>query len=144
MACARAGLSIGVDLERHRSRDVSALARFAFSEKEYADLASLAEGRRTERFYTLWVMKEALAKALQLPLLEALQCCTFFEDREGRWRGHAPTAQHWQVRVFEPLAGLSLALAIVGDEPLTVLGTFSWPPARAASWRLVASVAKYS
>src|SRR5690606_3044228 len=67
----------GLDLEVHRPRDVLSIARNTFGRAEHALLASL-DGRRRERtFYVLWTMKEALAKALGLELLEALHGCSF-------------------------------------------------------------------
>jgi 4'-phosphopantetheinyl transferase len=140
VAFAPAGTRVGVDLERHRPRDVETLARFAFSEEEHAELMSLAAQRRMERFYTLWVMKEALAKALQLPLLEALRRCTFTASVPAQWRGSAPTLQRWRVRAFQPHENFSLAVALVGDDLPGTLDAFEWPPRRQAQWRPTASV----
>jgi hypothetical protein len=139
LACAPADCDIGVDLERHRSRNVASLAHFAFSPDEHAALISLDDARRIERFYTLWVMKEALAKALRLPLLEALRRCTFLEDT-GRWRGYVPTPRRWQVRTFEPCAGFSLALASVGDALPAAIEKFEWPQGGKAGWKTTAIV----
>jgi phosphopantetheinyl transferase len=140
LASAPADCDIGVDLERHRSRNVASLARFAFSPDEHAALISLDDARRVERFYTLWVMKEALAKALRLALLEALRHCTFLEDAGG-WRGYVPTTRRWQVRAFEPYAGFSLAVASVGAALPGRIEMFEWPQGGKASWKTLAIVA---
>jgi len=131
------GSAIGVDLERHRPRDVLALARFAFSAAESAALAALPEAQRTRRFYTLWVIKEALAKALGMPLLETCERCVMTHTSQG-WRGTVPTAQPWQLIVFEPEPDLSAAVAYIGTEAQLQISCFEWPPLRNVTWPIAA------
>jgi len=137
LACGPANGAIGVDLERHRPRDVLALARFAFSPVELSALAALPETQRTQRFYTLWVIKEALAKALGMPLLEACERCVMTHTSHG-WRGTMPTAQPWQLIVFEPEPDLSVAVVYVGVDAELQISCFEWPPLRNVMWPIAA------
>ncbi|HKE96981.1 MAG TPA: 4'-phosphopantetheinyl transferase superfamily protein, partial [Povalibacter sp.] len=75
LALAPAGIRVGVDIEQHRPRDLLAIARFAFAAEESAALAELEGAALEQEFYARWVMKEAMAKALQLPLLVASREC---------------------------------------------------------------------
>lgn len=133
-------VAVGIDLERHKSRDILSIARFAFAPAESAALAALPEAQRLRHFYTLWVVKEALAKALPLSLADALAHCVIVGDEHG-WHGTLPTTRPWRVFVFEPQADLSLAVACIG----TAVGDLriessQWPPARVARWPLVATI----
>jgi phosphopantetheinyl transferase len=139
-------LQVGVDLEVSRPRDVLRIARFAFSNEEVAALESRSGGARDELFYTLWTMKEALAKALRLNLIDALRQCVFvrpLEDSPGEssWTGSAPTPSPWSVQVFQPRAGFFLAAACIGAGSAPSLQTWEWPPQQAASWPLIAAAA---
>lgn len=135
--CGTANGAIGVDLERHRPRDVLGLARFAFSPVERAALAALPQTQRTRRFYTLWVIKEALAKALRIPLLDACERCVMTHTSQG-WRGTVPTAQPWQLVVFEPEPDLSVAVVYVGTDVQLRISCFEWPPLRNVMWPIAA------
>lgn len=144
-----AGWAVGVDLEQHRPRNVASIARFAFSERESTRLLALADSQRERLFYSLWVMKEALAKALQLPLLEALRSCAF-DPQGGSWSAAIPTQRCWSVMAFEPRPKMSLAIACVGDEgkdlPCPGIETREWPTVplarcRPAQWPCVAAIA---
>lgn len=126
-------LRLGIDLEWHRPRDFTSLADFAFSAEERVALRGMSAARRAAHFYRLWVMKEALAKALDLPLLEALAHCTF-TCHEGVWRGAVPCERPWAVFLYEPRAGLSLALAASTARPLAAPRVYEWPPGRPGTW----------
>lgn len=143
-----AGWTIGVDLEQHRPRDVGSIAQFAFSERESSMLLALASPQRERLFYLLWVMKEALAKALQLPLLEALRSCAF-NLQGGSWSAAIPTQRCWSVTAFEPRPKMSLAVACVGNEGEALscpeIEIWEWPTAppvrsRPAQWPCVTAV----
>jgi hypothetical protein len=125
---------LGIDLEQHRPRDALALSRFAFSAEESRLLETLPTAQRLRTFYELWVMKEALAKALQLPLMQALRGCVFIPV-EGRWHGTVATDQSWQIIVFEPRERLSLALARIGPNHPSRVRTYEWPPQREVEWK---------
>jgi 4'-phosphopantetheinyl transferase len=140
MACGPPDSLIGVDLERHRRRDVLSIARFAFAPAESAALAALPAARQLHHFYTLWVMKEALAKALQLRLMDALANCVITATKDG-WRGAIPTAHPWRLAVFEPQPDLSLAVACVGATAGDLrVECAEWPPTRSVEWPVAASL----
>lgn len=128
----------GVDIERHRPRDWLALAHFAFSAEEAGALEAASEESRPRAFYTRWVMKEALAKALQIPLLEATRECRFLEQ-DGRWTGQAPCDEPWRIIACEPVPDLSLAVAFVGAGCDAQVVTWEWPPLRRVQWPITAN-----
>jgi hypothetical protein len=139
MAFGPADSVIGIDLERHRRRDILSIARFAFAPAESEALAALPAALQLGRFYTLWVMKEALAKALQLRLLDALANCVITATKDG-WCGAIPTAHPWRLVVFEPQPDLSLAVAWVGAMAGNLrVECAQWPPDRKVEWPIVAS-----
>lgn len=109
---APSGLSVGVDLEIHQSRDVLRLARNVFSAAEIQALQAAQGSHRDRLFYALWTMKEALAKALQLNLMDALRQCTFMV-RPGIWSGSVPTRSKWSVLALAPEEGMCLAVALL-------------------------------
>ena len=91
------GMRVGVDLEALRPRDCLRIARFAFHEQELRALEAAAGAERDQMFYVLWTLKEALGKALQLPLLDALRQCvetlphiqpTHYPADDKPWPGH--------------------------------------------------------
>jgi phosphopantetheinyl transferase len=137
---ASSALRVGVDLEVSQPRDVMRIARFAFHEQEVATLAAQSAGAQEELFYTLWTLKESLAKALQLSLVDALRQCVFTRTAAG-WAGSAPTAMPWSVQVFRPRASFFLAAACVGASAPPPLQTWEWPPQRAAAWPIIACAA---
>jgi len=105
-----AGGRFGVDLEWFAPRRALALAEFAYSAGEAAALAAVPEARRGEAFLDLWVLKEAAAKALGLPLLTALAQCRFSVAQGGisaRWP--PGTAMAWSASLYAPRPGLRLA-----------------------------------
>jgi 4'-phosphopantetheinyl transferase len=130
-------MRVGVDLEAVRPRDVLRIARFGFHEQEVAALEVAAEGERDELFYTLWTLKEALGKALQLNLLDALRECVFTRELNG-WSGSAPTSSAWSARVYRVRDNFILAAAWVGVSKPPSLTRWDWPPQRAAEWPLIA------
>jgi phosphopantetheinyl transferase len=132
-----AGMRVGVDLEALRPRDVLRIARFAFHEQEVAALEAAAENERDELFYALWTLKEALGKALQLNLLDALRQCVFTRDMNG-WSGSAPTSSAWSAQVFRARDNFILAAAYVGVSEPPSITRWDWPPQRAAEWPLIA------
>ena len=130
------GMRVGVDLEAVRPREVLRIARFAFHEREVAALET-AGGQRDELFYVLWTLKEALGKALQLNLLDALRQCVFTRDMNG-WSGSAPTTSPWSAQVFRARADFVLTAAYVGVSEPPPLTRWDWPPQRAAEWPVIA------
>lgn len=144
---AHAALLVGVDLESRRPRDVVATARTAFNESETRALQTAAGPERERLFYTLWTVKEALAKALQLPLMEALRCCEILVSGPA-WQGRIPGSQQGYAVVYEPRPELTLAVACIapaGTQSSSVaaprIDTWTWPPQQPASWPLIAAIA---
>jgi hypothetical protein len=137
LAQAHPALRIGVDLEVHRPRDVLATARTAFSEAEAHALEGAAGAERARLFYAMWTVKEALAKALQLHLLDALRSCVLVVDGP-EWQARAPTSSAGSVAVYQPRADLTLAVASIGASP--AIECWSWPPQRPAPWPLIAAI----
>jgi 4'-phosphopantetheinyl transferase len=134
------GIRIGVDLEAVRERDVLRIARFGFHEREIAALEATASSERDQLFYVLWTLKEALGKALQLNLLDALRQCVFTRDVNG-WSGSAPTSSPWSAQVFRARDNFILAAAYVGVSTPPSLKKWEWPPQRAAGWPVIAACA---
>lgn len=134
---APAGMRLGVDLEALRPRDYLRIARFAFHEQELSALEASAGEARSELFYVLWTLKEALGKALQLSLLDALRQCVFTRGANG-WSGSAPTHLPWSAQVFRVRVEFFLAAAYVGSSAPPALRKWDWPPQRAAEWPVIA------
>ena len=138
LARAHVELQIGVDLESHRSRDVLAIARTAFAESEARALESAAEPERERLFYAMWTVKEALAKALRLDLMDALRSCELIVDGP-QWRARAPTPATGSISVYQPRTELTLSVVSIGAS--VPIETWSWPPQQPASWPLIAAIA---
>jgi hypothetical protein len=143
VACAvAAGGVAGVDLEWHPPRRAQAVAGFAYSPGEAATLAALPEASCGEAFLDLWVLKEAAAKALGLPLLTALaRCC--FVVAGGRIVAQWPDASlSWSAWLYAPRPGLRLAWLGVGSsaglEPLCMEWIADVDELRTAQWPLIA------
>jgi phosphopantetheinyl transferase (holo-ACP synthase) len=138
LARAHPDLRVGVDLELHQPRDVVATARTAFSEAEAQALAAAASDQRAQLFYAMWTVKEALAKALQLPLLEALRSCVLVVDGP-EWQIRTPRLAAGCVAVYRPRLELTLAVACIGNR--VPIESWSWPPQQPATWPLTAAIA---
>ena len=147
LAQAHPSLRLGVDLELNRPRDVLAIARTAFSESEARALQAAAGPERERLFYAMWTVKEALAKALQLHLVDALLSCELVVDGP-EWQVRMPTSAAGCVAVYQPRTELTLAVACIAPEgaydyldATRTIETRSWPPQRPASWPLIAAIA---
>jgi 4'-phosphopantetheinyl transferase len=117
VACAVApGVDVGIDVEQTDRRVAAAevAARF-FSSQENADLAQLAPGERTERFFELWTLKEAYLKAIGTGLSHPLSTVTFALDRPATI-GFVPPPDEdgaaWQFALFAPTPRHRIALAV--------------------------------
>lgn len=140
LARAPGHIAVGVDVEWLAPRDFVSLARTAYSTAEADELKSLEDPAALPgRFYEAWTLKEAFAKALRLPLADALGTCRF-THADGIATAAVPTTRHWRATVFAPRPQLRLALVLVADARdalATSPGTTEWPPARAANWPVV-------
>jgi hypothetical protein len=134
LAVGPAGSRIGVDLEHvDPRRDPLRLARFAFDAREAAQLEALRGAARTERFYVLWILKEAAIKALGLTLLKGLRHCVFLKDGDG-WRVRLPLAMPAvAVQLFRPRPDLYLGALIVGQKSVR-WRELEWPSGPEGAW----------
>jgi 4'-phosphopantetheinyl transferase len=137
-------VAVGVDVEWLAPRDLVSMARTAYTPAEADELASLDdEARLRGRFYEAWTLKEAFAKALRLPLADALgQCC--FTGADAAASARVPTTRPWSATVFAPRPRLRLAVVLIADDGATVpsrLRTLEWPPGAAVAWPVVRALA---
>jgi 4'-phosphopantetheinyl transferase len=138
------GPEVGVDLEYCDSaRDVLKLARRCFTPAEIADLAACDSGRRCERFYDYWTLKEARVKAQGLALGPALASLVFELDFPAGAPGEGGAGTISEAVPGEPLGAhyclLDLApgyrLATCWLKPAGILPRlrlFHWCPAAGA------------
>lgn len=113
------GAAVGVDIERHRRRDFQALAGYAFGPTE---ARSLERGDAEARFFRLWTLREAMAKAEGKGLAMAVDRCDRVGDGpfEGCWTVTGE-AEPWHLVHFLPCAGYSLAVAVKGEHNRPVI-----------------------
>lgn len=133
------GCSAGIDLEAIRPRDVARLAALCYSEDEM-DVSPATSGLDELRdFHVRWTLKEACAKALGLPLAEALRGCRFWRHAGG-WSGQLPDEVRWNGAVYEARPGLLVAAVSVGESSWHPRAWIhrEWPPGQPAHWPLVA------
>lgn len=100
--------ALGIDIERHRTRDVSALAEAAFGPEERA--AVLRHGY--DAFYRIWTLREAHAKATGIGLAQAADRVDRFTT--GPYRGSWATTLDgsvWRFAVHRVDGSFSLAIA---------------------------------
>jgi phosphopantetheinyl transferase (holo-ACP synthase) len=130
-------LRLGVDMELHRGRRSLEAASTVFTKSEMRALEAAPAPEREHLFYAIWTVKEALAKVLQLPLMEALRSCEVLVDAP-QWEVRAPTTDAGGVVLYQPRADLTLAMAWIGAK--LPIETWDWPPQRPASWPLIAAI----
>jgi phosphopantetheinyl transferase len=142
IAIAPAGCVAGIDIETTTPRDVRSIGQFAFAPAEVRQLLSLAGPEAMVRFYILWTLKEAFAKALGMPLLAATRACSF-SCQDGHWSARIPTGPPWRAIVFAPRPALTLAAVMMGPlEALQHVWTCrEWPGTEEGSWRRLATLA---
>jgi 4'-phosphopantetheinyl transferase len=136
VAASREASQVGVDLERVRERAFLRLARFAFSASEHAQLEALPASARAERFYILWTLKEAFAKALAVPLLQIVSQCTFVACADA-WHASVPVPDAWIARVFRPQPEFVLSVVALLSESAPenlALTLREWPEQQPPTW----------
>lgn len=141
LAVTAAPMNIGVDVEVCRPRRFTDLARVAFATAEIELLDSLGDDdARCAVFYELWTLKEACAKALDLPLTDALGRCCFAGWFGGGAAAHdaVPCATAWSAQLYAPQPSLRLAVVVVGatagDGEVTL---HEWPGEAHPHWPCV-------
>jgi len=110
VACAISGRPVGIDVERHRERRYSAIAEYAFGERE-RDLVCRDGGAA---FYRIWTLREAIAKATG----DGLRGVMDRRDRahggaEGHWTAPADNGGTWLLAHVRPQPEVSLAIALL-------------------------------
>jgi 4'-phosphopantetheinyl transferase len=116
---------VGVDVERiDRNVDVVGVAGRFFSQAEAAQFALLDANRQRDRFFDLWTLKEAFAKALGVGVAESLTSVTFTVGGDDKIRLDASHVETdlWQFGLFAP--GPTHRLAVAARRPA------STPPAQ--------------
>jgi phosphopantetheinyl transferase (holo-ACP synthase) len=143
LSLAPGAVAVGVDLEWLAPREFRGMADVAYSAAECALLASVDDPQDLcATFYELWTLKEAFAKALHLPLVDALRHCRFI-DAGLNWRADVPTTRRWRAMVFAPRPQLRLAVARVADAREHIdapIGTYEWPRPRTRDWTVIRSL----
>jgi len=138
--------SVGVDVESLVPRGFKDIARLAYSTAEADYLASLDDpSALCTNFYEFWTLKEAFAKALRLPLADALrQCCLI--DVTGERRAEIPTTQRWKAMIFAPRPTLRLAAAWTAasaDLLDATVHTAEWPEQQTESWAMILDLSSH-
>lgn len=118
---------VGIDIESHaRPNDLAAIARRFFSQAENAALQRDPPGSALwiERFFAIWTLKEAHAKALGCGLSKILSCSSFVpaaqfpaatrSEIELQLTGIAAPAQSVSTWLYRADARTSLAISQLG------------------------------
>jgi phosphopantetheinyl transferase len=97
--------SIGVDVERHRPRDFTALAEHAFGPAERREVA----GGGLQAFYRIWTLREAIAKATGDGLAQVLNRADLADSSIGTRPAHG-----YQLFHTIPKPDFSIGVALLG------------------------------
>jgi 4'-phosphopantetheinyl transferase len=122
VACAVAvSADVGLDVERvTRATDWQSIATRYFSPEEVAAIEASAESQRVIRFYELWTLKEAFAKAVGLGLSQALDAAMFDLEPFGRIGCRLPPRVDedvWQFALYTPTPEHRCAVAVSDGTP---------------------------
>ena len=102
------GGAVGIDVERHRKRNIRALAAAAFGPVEQSEVA--AEG--ADAFYRIWTVREAMAKATGDGLALVINRHDLAEGVvSGRIETRSRIGRSWGLFHAVPESGHSVALA---------------------------------
>ena len=134
---------IGVDIEYLRARNTSGIAELSFDPDEAEWLARLQEPERLRRFYELWTLKEAFAKALTLDLLTALRHCRV-RAREGGLQAEVPSDLAWSAEILAPRTEFRLAVVRMASDQRLLEGeqleTHEWPEPSRGPWTVISQL----
>ena len=124
---------VGVDIEGvDARRDIAPLVQRFFASSEWQAVRSAPAALRQRLAFSLWTLKEALAKALGAGLSMPLDAFAFeIDGREIhlRWpRPHAGAALAWQLGQHALDADLLCAWALNADQPLAALSLHEVTP----------------
>jgi 4'-phosphopantetheinyl transferase len=121
VACAIAvHADVGVDVESvTRTTDWRSIVPRYFSAAEVAQIERLPAGEQAARFFELWTLKEAFAKALGVGLSQSLDATCF--DLAGESIAcslpDGVRADTWQFALYRPTADHRLAVAVSDGTP---------------------------
>ena len=106
---------VGVDVELvARTRDWRSIASRYFAAEDRAQIDRAPEADQAARFFELWTLKEAFAKAVGLGLPQALGAV--FEVADGRVSArtlpHGADPAAWHFALYTPASGHRLAVAV--------------------------------
>lgn len=128
LGVALSSLPVGFDLERPRPRAAARSADRIFSAQETTWLDALPAPEQLDGFYSLWTLKEAACKAVELTLWDCMKTARF-ELPEGRFSPQAPLpAGPWSCLHARLEPDWHLAVAVSGTAG----------PLEPACWRLAA------
>jgi phosphopantetheinyl transferase (holo-ACP synthase) len=121
---------VGIDIETMRAdRDCLGIAMHAFGPLEYDEVAR--EGG--SRFYAIWTMREAIAKAVGIGLeMAADGKDRVFGGAQEHFRQVSIDAESWQIMQRKLSNGLSLGLALRGPAASPSLRWWVGEPLKAA------------
>lgn len=110
-------LPLGIDVERHRELEFSALVNSCFSPQERESWTKLPASDHARAFFSAWTRKEACLKGLGLGLHQSLDSFSVAIDSvataELVWcAGDVTGAQPWLVVPVDLAPGYSCALAV--------------------------------
>lgn len=121
VACAIAvHADVGVDVESvTRTTDWRSIVPRYFSAAEVAQIERLPAGEQAARFFELWTLKEAFAKALGVGLSQSLDATCFDLGGESIACSlpDGVRADTWQFALYRPTADHRLAVAVSDGTP---------------------------
>ncbi len=116
VAAATREVAVGLDVECvTRSTDWRGIASRYFSRAEIGQIDRVTEDAQATRFFELWTLKEAFAKALGLGLSQALDATTFELERTGAIACTLPpevAPAAWYFALYTPTPTHRLAVAV--------------------------------
>lgn len=130
--------SLGIDIERCRPREAVGMAEAAFTAAEASYVASATSSEaQVNAFHEVWVLKEACAKALRMPLMTILRQTDFGPALSSRAGGAGPMldGRKWSAWVYEPRIGLRLAIFLADVDADNSPRQHEWPVDASREWR---------
>ena len=118
--------ALGIDIENsEKERRFNSLSKRYFSSSEHESIVKLAPREQRERFYRLWTLKEAYAKASGNSLAISLGKTSFSLDEENikfeREGEHRHLRRKCCFLALHGITGFKVSLAVVTDDTKAVL-----------------------
>ena len=113
--------ALGIDLEAsEKARRFDSLSKRYFSANEYESIVKLESREKRERFYQLWTLKEAYAKASGNSLPVSLGKTSFSFDGEcisfERERSHGLYSDECCFLILHEIAGFKVSIVIMSND----------------------------